>query len=166
MLRDQISLIDPLAKSMSKPIVQRMFRNGYLIFLEIVCWLLFLSTVALVLFLDKLFPFYYLNQLAHSSDLFNAYPPKDIQLLKWSIRILFILIGILFMIIASLIAKSRQKNTVINLAGKNMKSIAEQLLRRRAALEDLELKYPVELPKNDDGIVIEQKEKPNNDVLL
>src|SRR5690606_6524839 len=77
-LHKQIESVDPLAASIRQPIATRLFHSGFLIMLEIFAWILVLATVAFVLFMDKLAPFYYLNQIAHDTQIIDTYKQKDL----------------------------------------------------------------------------------------
>lgn len=165
MINEQVALIDPMATSLRKPAARRLFHNGILVFLEILSWLLMLGCIAFVLFADKLYPFYYLNQLVHDSALGERYPAEDLKLLYWCIKGICIFAALLFVVIARMLGTIRLKNSILHIAGKNMKLLVEQLLRRKAAMEGMEQKYPVELPYSDDAIVM-PPQKPHDDILL
>lgn len=161
---EQIMLVDPMATSLRKPAAQRLFHTGLIVFMEILAWLLFLGCIAFAIFSDKLYPFYYLNQLLHDTSLGEQYKENDIRVLYWSVKGMAVLIGLLFLIVARMLGAIRLKNSILNIAGRNMKILVEQMLRRKAAMEILEQKYPIDLPSSDDAVVMPQK--PHNDILL
>ena len=164
-INEQVALIDPMATSLRKPAAKRLFNAGLIVFMEIMAWLLLLACIAFVLFADKLYPFYYLNQLLHDTSLAQRYKQEDLKVLYWSIKGIGIFAALLFLIIARMLGTIRLKNSVLHIAGRNMKLLVEQLLKRKAAMENLEQKYPVELPYSDDAIVMPVP-KPHNDILL
>jgi hypothetical protein len=163
-INEQVKLIDPLATSLRKPAAKRLFHAGFLVFLEILAWLLFLGTIAFVLFMDKLYPFYYLNQIQNDSQLSTNYKTSDLNLLSLSVRGMALVAAVLMAVIARMLSRIRQKNSVLHLAGKNMKLLIEQLLKRKATMEALEQRHMLEMPSSDDAVVMPQK--PHNDILL
>ncbi|WP_118952145.1 hypothetical protein [Taibaiella helva] len=164
-VNEQVTLIDPMATSLRKPAAKRLFHTGLIVFMEILCWLLMLGCIAFVLFADKLYPFYYLSQLQHDTSLGERYKTGDLQTLYWAVRGMGIVVALLLLFIARMLATIRLKNSILHIAGKNMKLLVEQLLKRKAAMENMEQKYPAELPQSDDAIVV-PLQKPHNDILL
>lgn len=164
-LNEQLLLIDPMAASLRKPAAKRLFHNGIIILFEIIAWLLFLGCVALIFLMDRLTPFHILTRLIHDTDLKTNYSTADLNLLHWAVVGLIALIGILFFIMTRMLAAIRMKNTVLNIAGRNMKSLVEQMLHRKAVIRSFEQRYELELPSDTDSIVI-QSQKPHNDILL
>ncbi|KAA5534647.1 hypothetical protein F0919_08510 [Taibaiella lutea] len=164
-INEQLLLIDPMAASLRKPAAKRLFHNGVIILLEIIAWLLFLGCIALIFLMDRITPFHILNRLIHDSSLREHYSFADFDLLHWAIIALVALAGILFFVITRMLASIRMKNTVLNIAGRNMKSLAEQMLHRKAVINSFEQRYELELPSDTDSIVI-QNPKPHNDILL
>ncbi len=161
---EQVALIDPMATSLRKPAAKRLFHTGIIVFMEIITWLLLLGCIAFVLFADKLYPFYYLNQLVHDTALGDRYKADDLKLLYWCIKGIGIFAALLFFIIARMLGTIRLKNSILNVAGRNMKLLVEQLLKRKAGMEIMEQKYPVELPYSDDTIVM-PNQRPHDDIL-
>jgi hypothetical protein len=164
-INEQLSLIDPMAASLRKPAAKRLFHNGIIIVFEIMAWLLFLGCIALIFLMDRITPFHILNRLLHDSNIKDHYNASDLELLHWAIIGLVGIIGFLFFIITRMLASIRMKNTVLNIAGRNMKSLAEQMLHRKAVINSFEQRYELELPSDTDSIVI-QNQKPHNDTLL
>lgn len=165
-INGQIETIDPIAVSIRKPAAKRLFHNGFLIFLELIAWLLFLGSIAVILFMDKIAPFFYLSQIAHDTEIIAKYRQQDLINLEWSIRALFVIIAILLVCVARMLSKIRLKNSILNLTGKTLKTVVEQLLKRKAAMETLELKFPAELPKETEGIVLPIDDQGHKDILL
>ena len=165
-IQNQIETIDPIATSIRKPAATRLFNSGFLVFLEIIVWLLFLLSIAIILFLNKLFPFHYLDQIAHDTEIIAKYNQKNLITLEWYVKGVFALISILFFLIARMLSKIRMKNSILNITGKSLKIVVEQLLTRKAAMETLEMKFPIELPKHTDNIVLPIDDQGNKDILL
>lgn len=164
-VNEQLALIDPMAASLRKPAAQRLINTSFIVFMEIICWVLFLGCIAFVLFMDRLFPFYYLSKLIHDTSLTDRYNTSDIQILTWIIRGMALVAAILFLIITQILTAVRRKNSVLHFTGKNLKLLAEQLLQRKAAMEALEQRNPIEMPSNPDTVVI-PNQNPHNDILL
>lgn len=164
-IREQVKLIDPMATSLRKPAAKRLLHAGFLVFMEILTWILFLGSVAFVLFLNKLYPFYLLNSLVHDATITDRYKPEDLQMLSWGLKGIAIFAAVLLLIIARMLATIRMKNSVLNVAGRNMKLLMEQMLQRKAGMESLEQRYPTEMPSSDDDIV-RPVQRPHDDVLL
>jgi hypothetical protein len=138
---------------------------GFIVFMEIIAWLSFLGCIAFALFMDKLYPFYLINQIAHDSSLAERYHQYDLNLLHWSIRGMVIFAALLLLIIAKMLGSIRLKNSVLHVAGRNMKLLVEQLLKRKAAMEGLEQRHPSQMLADDDSVVMPMQ-KPHNDILL
>lgn len=164
-ISEQVALIDPMATSLRKPAAKRLFNAGFLIFMEIVAWMLLLTCIAFVIFMDKLYPFYFLSQIRHDTHLGTRYGAQDLTVLVWAIKGIAIFVALLLLIISRMLSAIRMKNSVLHLAGRNMKLLVEQLLKRKAAMEGLEQRYPVEMPSNDDAVVM-RVQKPHDDILL
>lgn len=164
-IREQIGLIDPLAASLRKPAAKRLFHAGFLVFMEIISWLLCLGCIATVIFQSKLYPLYLLSQMLHDTALSGRYKLYDLQMLDWAVKGILLFVALLFIVIARMLARIRQKNGVLHLAGKNMKVLVEQLLHRKAAMESLEQRHPVSMPSDSDTIILPPV-KPHDDTLL
>jgi hypothetical protein len=164
-INEQVDLIDPMATLLRKPAARRLFHTGMIIFLEIIAWLLLLGCIAFAVFMDKLYPFYLLNQITHDSSLAERYHQYDMNLLHWGIRGMAVVAALLLFIIARMLGTIRLKNSVLHVAGRNMKLLVEQLLRRKAAMEGLEQRHPSEMLADDDSVVM-PVQKPHNDILL
>lgn len=164
-IREQIALIDPLAASLRKPAARRLFHAGLLVFLEIIFWLLFLACIAVIIFQNKLYPLYLLSQLLHDTSLSDKYKLYDLEMLNWSVKALLLAAGLLCLVVARMLAQIRKKNSVLHLAGKNMKVLVEQHLQRKATIETLEQRYPMDMPLESDTVIL-PGHKPHDDTLL
>ena len=165
-LKAQIELIDPIAASIRKPAATRLFHSGSLILLEFIMWILALFSIAFILFFDKLAPFFYLSQIANDSTVLEKYQQQDLITLAWYIKGLIVVLVLAFIWIARMLSKIRLKNSILNITGKSLKHVVEGLLQRKAAMENLELKYPVALPADADSIILPIDNQGHNDVLL
>lgn len=164
---EQISLLDPLAVSMKSNAIRRMFQNWLLILLEIVTWLAVVFCIALIILMDKVYPLSVISKLYKSNEMPLSLQYHDLKGMYWAVCGLIVLLGILFVVIARMISSIRRKNKVLAIAAKNMKKVAEQLLRKRSQFETMQLKFPLEIPKQNDGIVSFLPDSNNNeDVIL
>jgi len=148
MIQSQISIIEPLAVSMRKPAAQRLAAKGMIIFGEIFCWLSFLAAIATCFFLNRLYPFYVLFELYRPEHV-GLLGHQNVQFLQWSFYGLFGLSAILFYFLARSLARIRQKNGILNLAGRDIKTVVGQHLQRKAAIDAIEQRHFNELPSTE-----------------
>lgn len=164
-IADQMALLDPLARSLRKPAAKRLLSAGMLIFAEIICWMFFLAAIALFVFFNKLYPFYLIGHLGFRAESNGTLSTTDFNALEWGVRALIVLVGILFLLLARLCSAIRVKNSALHIAGKNMKLLAEQLLKRKAAMESLSQRYPMDIPGNPDTVILPGATLHNDTIL-
>lgn len=164
-VKEHIALVDPMATSLRMPVAQRLFNSGFIVLMEVVSWLFVLGCIALAIFMDKLQPFYLLNLMNNDTANIDKYGKHNLDTLFWVLRGMAIFSAILLIIIARMLARIRLKNSVLHIAGKNMKQLAEQLLSRKVTMESISQRYETELPSNDDTIIV-TKPLHHNDELL
>src|SRR6188768_3463458 len=84
MLDEQIALIEPLAKNLSRPAISRWARRGAGFAGEMICWLLCVLLIVGCFLLNKIPPFYLLFELNRTQiqDLLGARP---VQMLQWGV---------------------------------------------------------------------------------
>lgn len=142
---EQIDLFDPLATSLRQPVARRLLSKGMLIFLELFCYLAALAGIAFIFLLDKLHPFYLVPKLS-----VERYRQQLGPVLVQHFTIAFYAVTgvsvLLLYIIARMIRRVRLKNDILQMAGKNIKTLVGDLLRRKAALEAIEQRHFTELP--------------------
>ncbi len=146
LINAQIDIFDPLGISLRKPAARRLASKGLIIFGELLCWMLVLGCIVFAVFLNKLYPFYLLFQLrapAYSTTL----GLNNVHMLQWSAYGLIALSGMLFLLLARALAGIRQKNDILNLAGKHIKTLVGQHLTRKAAIDAIEQRHFMELPQ-------------------
>lgn len=152
---------DALVTKIKKPFAYRLFRAGFSIFLELLLWAAMIACLVAIVFMERLYPFSTLQNINFNQPAAN-FTQKDFHLIVWTLRGLFLLLGVAFLWTASLLEKSRRKAKVRNQITKDMRDIMELLLHRRAAYEALTLKYPVDLAENNDTIAF-PAESPKKD---
>ena|SRR5690554_177888 len=166
-LKAKIDLLDPIATSIRMPAATRLLNKSLLIITEIFVWILILGSIALVIFMDTIYPFQVWWDLSSNSNIPETVSNNDLQNFSWMIKGVIIFLILLLLWISRMLVKIRHKNDVLQLAGKNMKNLVEQYFERRTTMEDLENKYPFDLPKYEEGVfIIEPELKDESDPLI
>ena len=143
---EQIELCDPLATSLRKPVAQRLASKGGLILAEAFCYLLSFAMVALAIGMNLLYPFGPLVNVRFISSIDQFREITEAEYLTIAVHALAGLGALLFYMIARLVRRIRLKNNVLHLAGKNMKVLVGQHLKRKAAIEAIEQRHFTDLP--------------------
>lgn len=145
MINGQIELFDPLADSMRRPVAQRLLNKSLLVVLELLIWLALFGTIILALFLKKLYPFYVLSQVkAKATE--SGIGRYNADALYWGIIGIIGVCAVLWLIIARMIRRIRQKNDILHLAGSRIKTLVGQHLQRKAAIDAIEQRHFAEIP--------------------
>ncbi len=144
MIGAQIEDFDPLALQLRKPAARRLAGKGLILFGELLCWALFLGAIAVCIFLNKLYPFYLLFQLKRPEHV-QTLGLQNVQMLQWSVYTLIGLAGLLFVFLARTLARIRQKNDILHMAGSRIKTLVGQHLQRKAAIDAIEQRHFNEL---------------------
>lgn len=154
MIYEQVELLDPLGTSLRKPAAQRLISKGILIGSEILCYLFSIGLIVFLFFTDKIYPFYILSELLNKTE-YHKLGWLNIQAFVAIFYGMVILMAILFYCIARAARAIRLKNDILNLAGKNIKEIVGQHLKRKAAIDAIEQRHFIELPNEhlQEGIV-------------
>lgn len=169
-----VEFTDQLMSKIKRPFAARFFQTGFSLFLELLLWVAFVAAIGAIIFMERLYPFGVLGQISAMN--IDGILPKDLHNLTWVLRGLFLLLGLCFLWIASLLANNRKKAKALNAISKELKTMMEQSLNRRSAIRDLATKYPVDLAENNDTVVLKNTlnsgSKPSepgsshNDILL
>lgn len=146
LINNQIEIFDPLGISLRKPAAQRLASKGLIVFGELLCWLAALGCIAFAVFLNKLYPFYLLFQLRNPEHA-RTLGAHNVQMLQWCFYGLIALTALLFLFLARTLARIRQKNAILNLAGRHMKTLVGQHLTRKAAIDAIEQRHFMEMPQ-------------------
>ena len=164
MIYEQVKLLDPLATSLRKPAAQRLINKGALIFTEILCYLISIGIIAFLFFLDKVYPFYVLTDIRNKSE-FRTLGWMNIQGFSIAIYATIALVAFLFYLLARSARAIRLKNNILNLAGKNIKQITGQHLKRKAAIDAIEQRHFLELPNEhlEEGVQLNDVPNPGYD---
>lgn len=145
MIYQQIELFDPLGTKLRQPAAQRLVSKTALISAEVLCYLLALGCIAGAFFLNMVFPFYLLDNLHLKTDL-TQLDRQNIQYFTYAVYGAIGVVSLLFFIIARCMRQIRLKNDILHFAGKQMKELVGQHLKRKAAIEVIEQRHFTELP--------------------
>ncbi len=161
MIYEQVELLDPLATSLRKPAAQRLIKKGVLVFSEVLFYLLFAGTIMFAFFMNKLYPFYILSEMRYKPE-FRTVGIEKIEMMNIVMYAIVFFIALLFYFLARTIRHIRLKNNILNLAGKNIKQIVGQHLKRKASIDAIQQRHFLELPNEhlEEGVVA----TPTNEV--
>lgn len=163
MINEQIQLLDPLVTTLRKPAAQRMLGSTVLILCELICYLLALASIAFIFFMNKIYPFYVLSDVLYNSKYREDIGMMNITYLNIGTYCLVGLIAFLFFIIGRTTRTIRLKNQIIHMAGKDIKLIAGEHLKRKAAINVIEQRHFMELPGLKSDIDINDVPNPGYD---
>jgi hypothetical protein len=145
MIYQQIELFDPLGTQLRQPAAVRLVSKGALITAEIICYLLAAGSIAFAVFMNRIYPFYILSEIRTDKSYSNL-GWQNIEYFNLAIYGLVGISTILFYLIGRCMRQIRLKNDILHVAGKNMKELVAQHLKRKAAIEIIEQRHFVELP--------------------
>lgn len=139
-INEHLALLDPLAVSLRKPIAARLWSNVVLLIFEALAWLSIVGVIAFCIIRDKIYPFYILARMRTKGAVLG-FSNADMNNLYWSVIVFAAIIAVLFFIIARNLGKLRKKNAILQMAGKNIKTVVGEQLKRKAAIETLDQRY-------------------------
>ena len=143
---EQIELFDPLATSLRKPVAQRLASKGGLIVAEILCYLICLGMIGFTIMMNLVYPFTSLMNVRYIHNVNDLTALKETEYFSIAVHGMAAFIALMFFIIARMTRRIRLKNNVLSLAGKNMKILVGQHLKRKAAIEAIEQRHLLDLP--------------------
>jgi len=143
---EQIELFDPLATSLRKPVARRLASKGLLIIAEVFCYLMCLGAITFTIFMNLIYPFTSLMNVRYLHNVNDFILLKEAEYFSIAVHCMSALIAILFFLIARMTKRIRLKNNVLSLAGKNMKILVGQHLKRKAAIESIEQRHLLDFP--------------------
>lgn len=166
MVNEQLDLLDPLAVLLRKPIATRILHKGIILFFEIMAWLCALAMIAFCVLRDKIYPFHILARIrSKGSD--YGFTNTDVQQLYWSFTVFAVFIAVLFVVVARILAKLRQKNTIIQMAAARIKTIVGQDLKRKAVISTIEQRhFDILQPLANDDVVVTTTAKSVSQITL
>jgi hypothetical protein len=145
-IEEHIKMFDPIAESLSRKAAQRLVKKGLLIILEVICYLLCIGTIVFAVCMHMLRPFNILANLMYDTKTRYDIGPNNIWFLNLAVYGFLTLIALLFYFTAQNLRAIRLKNNILNKAGKNIKILVGQLLKRKAAIDTIQQRYFTELP--------------------
>lgn len=143
---EQINLFDPLATSLRKPAARRLMSKGGLILAEIFCYFFCCSALALTVMMNIIYPFYPLKNVRFIHNINDLSGMNMEERFSIAVHIMAGFTALLLYIMARIIRRIRLKNDILSLAGKNMKTLVGQHLKRKASIEAIEQRHFMELP--------------------
>jgi hypothetical protein len=145
MIYQQIELFDPLGTRLRQPAAVRLVSKTALITAEVICYLFAAGTIAFAVFMNKIYPFYILSEIRTDKSYSNL-GWQNVEYFNLAIYCLVGLSTILFYLLGRCMRQIRLKNDILHFAGKQMKELVAQHLRRKAAIEIIEQRHFAELP--------------------
>lgn len=150
-LNGQIQLIDPIATSIRKPAATRLLNDSLLIIGEYLMYILSLGFFALTIFTNKVMILNTWFQVSEIGEVQDRIPEDDLLWFEVAYKGLFFLLALCFIWIGRMLSKFRHKNSVLQLAAKDMNTLVEGLFKRKIEIEQLENKYDNILPISAEG---------------
>jgi hypothetical protein len=141
MINEQIELLEPLAISLRKPAAQRLLSSSTLILTEFTCYIASIGGIACTVFMHLIYPFSVLGKVFYNPELKNKIGNTDLLYLILAIYGLATAAIVFVFILGRLAREMRLKNDIINLAGKDLKTLLGQHLERKAALDTIEQRH-------------------------
>lgn len=145
LIEQQLEVFDPLGTELSKPAARRLVSKTALIIAEILCYCLAAGAVTFAVLMTRFPPFDILPEIRFNPDVVEL----GWQRLEWFNIAIYGLLGvitILFYIIARCMRSIRLKNDILHYAGKNIKIMVGQHLKRKASLQTTYERHFNELP--------------------
>lgn len=147
----EIEQTDQIVGKVKRSITYRFLLKSISLFLELILWIAMLACFLIIILTEKFYPFSILSHLKLNDSLSGVFQ-KDLNVLIWAIRGVFFVLGFTFLWVARLLMKARKRGKLMNNLSKDLKSLMEQLLRRRSAIQALTMKYPVDLAEENDSV--------------
>lgn len=136
----QLELLDPLGVSLRKPAAARVLNNIFLLILEGLGWLSIFTMVAFCIIRDKIYPFYILARMKTKGPQLG-FSDRDMGNIYNSTIVFAVIIAILLFIITRNLARIRKKNTILQMAGKTIKTVVGEQLKRKAAIDAIDQRH-------------------------
>jgi len=141
MIKEQIEILDPLATTLRKPAAIRLLSSSTLTLTEYICYCVSIGGIAFMAFMHLIYPFSLLGDIFYNSQFRNGIGAPNLLFLTIAVYGL-VAISIFFAFCIGRMAREiRLKNEILNLAGKDIRTIVGQHLERKAALETVEQRH-------------------------
>ncbi|MES2478880.1 MAG: hypothetical protein V4561_07325 [Bacteroidota bacterium] len=140
LINAQLALLDPLAVSLRKPVAARIWNSLVLVAFEALSWLGIATVISFCVIRDKVYPFYILARM-RSQGARLGFSDRDMNNMYNSVIVFAVIICILLFIIARNLAKIRKKNNILQMAGKTIKTVVGEQLKRKAAINTIDQRH-------------------------
>lgn len=145
-LIEQIEIFDPLATSLRRPAAQRLVSKTGLVIAEILAYLLATGMFVFTVGMNLVYPFTMLSNVRYVHNVNEITSLQDAEYFSIAVHCMAAFTGALFFVIARMTRRIRLKNNILSLAGKNMKTLVGQHLKRKAAMDAVEQRHLLDLP--------------------
>jgi hypothetical protein len=140
LINAQLDLLDPLGVSLRKPAAARVLSNIVLVVLEAFSYLGIVALIAFCVIRDKVYPFYILARLrSQGGEL--GFSDRDMSNLYYSVVVFATFLSVLLFIIGRNLATLRKKNAILQMAGKTIKTVVGEQLKRKAAIRVIDQRH-------------------------
>lgn len=150
MVYEQLGVLDPIATALHRPAAQRLIHSGVMLVFEIFCYLVFLAGIASIFFMHRIYPFHLLEDMLTDTVVRTQMSAVNLSYLNVAVYGLIVLGSILFLVIARMCRTIRHKNSILHMAGKDIKFVVAEYLKRRAAIEAIEQRHLLDMQ----GVVV------------
>lgn len=140
MILVQLEKLVPLGVALRKPVAARVLNKILLLSTELFFYLMAVGALAFIVFRDRLYPFYLLSRLRLRPESMG-FSKRDVEALYWSIPALAALLALCCLIIARCLSRIRRKNAILQMAGRDIKEIVGEHLKRKAAIETIDQRH-------------------------
>ncbi len=135
MIGSQMKMLDPLGTSLRRPAAQRLISETTLFITEYVCYALFVAGLIFMAMAHTVLPFSVMNTIYHNQEISNVVGSPNLNNYILASYGIATAAALLLLIIGRMARIIRLKNDILNQAGKDIKTILEQHLQRKAALD-------------------------------
>lgn len=134
LINEQLAILTPLATELRKPAAKRFFSSTMLVLTELFCYALFIGGIAFMIMAPGIYPFSVMNTIYHSPEITYKLGSPDINNLLLAGYAILLLCSLLCLIMGCMARAIRLKNSVLSLAGKDIKMVTSHLLERKTAI--------------------------------
>lgn len=136
----QLEKLVPLGVALRKPVASRVLNKILLLSLELFFYLTAIAGISFIAFRDRIYPFYLLSRLRLHPERVG-FTQTEVEALYWSIPGLAVLIILCCIILARCMNRIRRKNAILQMAGRDIKEIVGEQLKRKAAIETIDQRH-------------------------
>ncbi len=141
MVNTQMKMLDSLGTSLRRPAAQRLLSHTTLIITEYICYALFIGALIFLGMAHTIAPFSVMNTIYHNQEISNVVGSPNLNNYILASYAIVVVAALLMLVIGRMARVIRLKNDILNLAGKDIKTILEQHLQRKAALDIINTRH-------------------------